>query len=235
MTWQRSNVIAGVGEVLRRATDEGRGHVHHQLLERLGSTVVGDEIGLEAPERVGATARGREQQARPVEVDEQADVVVATPPARLVEPDPAGVADVSDGFRLGHVVVKDAPDPVSCSPTSSATAFTGISATSAMTNASNSRVKPGAWATSPGPGSAPAPTSPSRPPRWSSSSPPSSWPSWPPSRGLPTEQVTQGVAAVLPDVVNTLTPDGTLPDHAQVQATTHQLRSALSGITASKP
>jgi uncharacterized protein YidB (DUF937 family) len=51
--------------------------------------------------------------------------------------------------------------------------------------------------------------------------------------GLPPEQVSQGVAAVLPDVVNTLTPDGSLPDHGQVQATTDQLRSALAGLAGS--
>lgn len=48
--------------------------------------------------------------------------------------------------------------------------------------------------------------------------------------GLPQDQVSQGVAAVLPDVVNTLTPDGSLPDHAQVQATTDQLRTAIAGL-----
>jgi uncharacterized protein YidB (DUF937 family) len=53
--------------------------------------------------------------------------------------------------------------------------------------------------------------------------------------GLPPEQVSQGVAAVLPDVVNTLTPDGSLPDHAQVQATTDQLRGALAGLAGGKP
>lgn len=53
--------------------------------------------------------------------------------------------------------------------------------------------------------------------------------------GLPPEQVTQGVAAVLPDVVNSLTPDGSLPDHAQVQATTTQLQTALAGLAGGKP
>lgn len=48
--------------------------------------------------------------------------------------------------------------------------------------------------------------------------------------GLAPDQVRQGVAAVLPDVVNTLTPDGTLPDHAQVQATTDHLQSALASL-----
>jgi uncharacterized protein YidB (DUF937 family) len=53
--------------------------------------------------------------------------------------------------------------------------------------------------------------------------------------GLPPEQVSQGVAAVLPDVVNTLTPDGSLPDHAQVQATADQLRGALAGLGGGQP
>lgn len=53
--------------------------------------------------------------------------------------------------------------------------------------------------------------------------------------GLTPEQVTQGVAAVLPDVVNTLTPEGSLPDHAQVQATTDQLQHALAGLTGGQP
>lgn len=48
--------------------------------------------------------------------------------------------------------------------------------------------------------------------------------------GLPPDQVSQGVAAVLPDVVNTLTPEGNLPDHAQVQATTDRLQVALAGL-----
>jgi uncharacterized protein YidB (DUF937 family) len=50
------------------------------------------------------------------------------------------------------------------------------------------------------------------------------------SSGLPADQVSQGVAAVLPDVVNHLTPDGRLPEHAQVQATTDQLQTALAGL-----
>jgi uncharacterized protein YidB (DUF937 family) len=49
--------------------------------------------------------------------------------------------------------------------------------------------------------------------------------------GLLTEQAAQSVAAVLPDLVNHLTPDGSLPDPAQVTATTDQLQSALAGLT----
>lgn len=55
------------------------------------------------------------------------------------------------------------------------------------------------------------------------------------SSGLAPDQVTQGVAAVLPDVVNTLTPGGTLPDHAQVQATTDQMQTALAALTSGQP
>ncbi|HEY3410050.1 MAG TPA: YidB family protein [Propionicimonas sp.] len=53
--------------------------------------------------------------------------------------------------------------------------------------------------------------------------------------GLPPDQVSQGVAAVLPDIVSTLTPGGTLPDPAQVQATTDQLRTALAGLPGGQP
>jgi uncharacterized protein YidB (DUF937 family) len=55
------------------------------------------------------------------------------------------------------------------------------------------------------------------------------------SSGLPPDQVSQGVAAVLPDVVNTLTPDGGLPDHTQVQAKTDQMQTALSALLGGKP
>lgn len=55
------------------------------------------------------------------------------------------------------------------------------------------------------------------------------------SSGLPQDQVSQGVAAVLPDVVNTLTPEGGLPDHTQIQATTDRLQSALSGFLGGRP
>lgn len=55
------------------------------------------------------------------------------------------------------------------------------------------------------------------------------------SSGLPVDQVSQGVAAVLPDVVNHLTPQGGVPDDTQVQATTDQLQSALSGLFGNKP
>jgi uncharacterized protein YidB (DUF937 family) len=55
------------------------------------------------------------------------------------------------------------------------------------------------------------------------------------SSGLPPDQVSHGVAAVLPDVINTLTPGGALPDHTQVQASTGQLQTALAGLFGNKP
>lgn len=53
--------------------------------------------------------------------------------------------------------------------------------------------------------------------------------------GLPADQVSQGVAAILPDVINTLTPDGTVPDQAHVETTTGQLQAALAGISSDRP
>jgi uncharacterized protein YidB (DUF937 family) len=55
------------------------------------------------------------------------------------------------------------------------------------------------------------------------------------SSGLPKDQVSQGVAAILPDVVSHLTPTGEVPDHGQVQATTNQLQTALTGLFGDKP
>ena len=52
--------------------------------------------------------------------------------------------------------------------------------------------------------------------------------------GLPQDQVNVGVAAILPDVVNHLTPDGSLPDAPQVQSATGELQQQLSGLTADK-
>ena len=49
--------------------------------------------------------------------------------------------------------------------------------------------------------------------------------------GLPADQVSQGVAAILPHIVDTLTPNGTLPDHADVQNATNQLQQVLASIT----
>lgn len=49
--------------------------------------------------------------------------------------------------------------------------------------------------------------------------------------GLPQDQVTAGVAAILPEVVNHLTPDGTVPDAPQVQSVTDKLQQLLSGLT----
>lgn len=53
--------------------------------------------------------------------------------------------------------------------------------------------------------------------------------------GLPADQVSTAVAAILPDVVNSLTPHGSLPDHDQVRNTTSQLQDALAGLFGHKP
>lgn len=48
--------------------------------------------------------------------------------------------------------------------------------------------------------------------------------------GLPQDQVSAGVAAILPHVVNHLTPDGALPDAQQVQSKVGQLQQSLEGV-----
>ena len=48
--------------------------------------------------------------------------------------------------------------------------------------------------------------------------------------GLPADKVSEAVAAILPDVVNGLTPDGALPDHAEVAARTSSLQDMLAGL-----
>jgi uncharacterized protein YidB (DUF937 family) len=49
--------------------------------------------------------------------------------------------------------------------------------------------------------------------------------------GIPADQISAGVAAILPHAVSTLTPDGVVPDHAQVQAGAAQLQQALAALT----
>lgn len=53
--------------------------------------------------------------------------------------------------------------------------------------------------------------------------------------GVPPDQIGAGVAAILPHAVSTLTPDGVLPDHAQVQSTAQQLQQALAVLTGGQP
>jgi uncharacterized protein YidB (DUF937 family) len=53
--------------------------------------------------------------------------------------------------------------------------------------------------------------------------------------GLPADQVSSAVAAILPDVVNSLTPGGALPDHDQVRSTTSQLQDMFAGFIHQKP
>ena len=49
--------------------------------------------------------------------------------------------------------------------------------------------------------------------------------------GLPQDQVNSTVAAILPNVVNHLTPDGTLPEASQVRSATDQLQQSLAGMS----
>lgn len=50
--------------------------------------------------------------------------------------------------------------------------------------------------------------------------------------GLPQDQVRTGAAAILPEVVNHLTPDGVVPEPSHVQGSTDKLQQLLAGLTA---
>ena len=50
--------------------------------------------------------------------------------------------------------------------------------------------------------------------------------------GIPADQVSAGIASILPHIVSSLTPNGTLPDAAQVQGAVGQLQQLLAGLTA---
>ena len=50
--------------------------------------------------------------------------------------------------------------------------------------------------------------------------------------GIPADQVSSGIASILPHVVSSLTPNGSLPDAGQVQSAVGQLQQVLAGLTA---
>lgn len=49
--------------------------------------------------------------------------------------------------------------------------------------------------------------------------------------GIPADQLSSGVATILPHIVSSLTPEGKLPDAAQVQGAVGQLQQVLAGLT----
>jgi len=49
--------------------------------------------------------------------------------------------------------------------------------------------------------------------------------------GIPADQVSSGIASILPHVVSSLTPNGSLPDAGQVQSAVGQLQQVLAGLT----
>ena len=74
----------GVGQALRDAGDEGRAHVNAHLGNGLGISAMGRQVVSERIDRAGILAVGDEQNPAADEIDEQADIIVATPRRRLV-------------------------------------------------------------------------------------------------------------------------------------------------------
>jgi uncharacterized protein YidB (DUF937 family) len=50
--------------------------------------------------------------------------------------------------------------------------------------------------------------------------------------GIPADQVSSGIASILPHIVSSLTPNGSLPEAGQVQSAVGQLQQVLAGLTA---
>ena len=99
----------GVGQAFRGAGDEGRAHVDAHLVDGLGISPVGRQVLGEDADRAGILALGHEQDAATNEIDEQADIVVATPGCRLVKGDAGDVGVIGAIPSLLDVVVDDPP------------------------------------------------------------------------------------------------------------------------------
>jgi len=101
----------GVGQAFGSADDEGRAHVDAYLGDGLGSSAMGHQVLGEGIDRAGILALGDEQNAAADEIDEQADIVVATPRSRLVERQTGDVGMIGAVASRLDVVVDDPPQP----------------------------------------------------------------------------------------------------------------------------
>src|SRR5438128_7177055 len=131
----------GVGQAFRGAGDEGRAHVDAHLGDGFGISAMGRQVLGEGVDRAGILALGDEQNAATNEIDEQADIVVATPGCRLIKGDAGDLAVIGALASRLDVVVDDPPQPgvpLVDHPRDNG----GIACTMAMTSASNSSVKP---------------------------------------------------------------------------------------------
>src|SRR6266404_8400547 len=93
----------GLWQALGGAGDERRAHVDAHLGNRLGVPAMRRQVRGEGGDRRGILAFGGEQHAAAVEIDEQADVVVATAGGGLVEGDARDVGIISSAASLVEV------------------------------------------------------------------------------------------------------------------------------------
>ena len=101
----------GLGQAGGGAGDEGLAHVDTHLGDRLGAAAVGCEVGGEGFDGAGVLALGGKQHAMLVEIDEQADVVVAAARRGLIEGDTSDLGEIGLGTGVVDVGVEDAPQP----------------------------------------------------------------------------------------------------------------------------
>jgi len=100
----------GIGEVLSKAQDVGRGHVQAGLLDLVGIPAVSLEVGLEGLQGLAPFAWHGEQEFLLQHVHHQGDVVMAPPPGGLVEADLLHLGHVHLGKTLVHEVMEHAPE-----------------------------------------------------------------------------------------------------------------------------
>ena len=79
---------SGVGQAVGDALDEGGAHVDAHLSKALGIAAMRGEIVDKDRDRLGVLALGGEHDASLVDIDEQRDVVVASPGRGLVDRHP---------------------------------------------------------------------------------------------------------------------------------------------------
>ena len=89
----------GLREVRFRARDKGRRHIAADLLDGLGRSAMIEQVGLEPLEGRGILAFGDEDRPGLLQIDKEADVVVASLAGRFIHPElpQIGVIDLLAG------------------------------------------------------------------------------------------------------------------------------------------
>ena len=99
----------GLGQVVGDALDEGRAHIDADFADGLGHAAMGCKVLGECGDRAGVAAFGGEQHPGLLDIDEQRDIVVASPRGGFVDGDPRDASGIGARPRLIDVVMDQAP------------------------------------------------------------------------------------------------------------------------------